>query len=400
MTTTPQALFADSTEPVTPTQAPQVDPALAQRFAAAQANAMLAGTPQAGAVQTVEATAQPVAPPTVAVAAVTKAQVDAVDQRGTDKMAAVSQGILEATKSSDAGEMGELLNNLVVTAKGLDPNAVPSGFFGKIFHKAELSKERVLAHYQSVKTRMDALAGQVDQRAQREMVRIADLERMEDANMDVMREKTQALKSLQEMAAQAQAHLTQVDARIQALGAQADFSMTRERTDAQSMADYTADRVDNCQRLILLAKQRAPQLRIMIENARSLVQRFADIKVSVIPAWSDRLALYITQMDQKGAAALANSIFEASDEALRKQADALRQSSAEVAELKRHTVASTDALAYVNEQLIGTLDDLNKAAEDERRARTEAQAKLQELETQLVHRLLKPQEGGVLAPKA
>lgn len=398
MATTPQPLFSDEATPAARTlSSPEaagagpLDPLKAFQEPTSTGAVALAGNASKAPAQT---------PAQLDVPAITKAQVDAIDQRGSDKMAAISQGILEATKASDAGEMGALLNTLVTTAKGLDPTAVPSGFFGKIFHKAEMTKERALAHYQSVQQRMNALAAQVDQRAQRELQRIAELERMEDANMQVLREKTQALASLQALSAQAQAHLVQVDARIQALGAQADFSVTRERTDAQSMVDYTGDRLDNCQRLILLAKQRAPQLRIMIDNARSLVQRFADIKVSVIPAWSDRLALYITQMDQKGAAQLANSIFEASDEALRKQADALRQSSAEVAELKRHSVASTDALAYVNEQLIGTLDDLNKAAEDERRARAEAQAKLQELETQLVHRLLKPQEGNVLAPKA
>lgn len=360
--------------------------------------------PQSSKTNTIDAAATPRVAHAVAtvqstpVKAITRQDVERVYQRNDGALNKISEQILQNTKASSAGEMGDLLTQIIATAKGIDPTAATShGFLAKMFHKARLTKEKALAHYQSVQQRIDSLIGEVETKIQGEKARIDDLQKIETANIEVIRERNSDLEKLKALEDAAKAWLGAVTDKIKAGGKNVDFSLTNEKSDAQEMVDFIADRIDNCQRSILLAKQRAPQVRIMLQNTRTILRRFDDIKNYVIPAWKDRLSLYIIQMEQKGAAELANSIFNASDEALRKQAEALQESTEEVAALRRQNIASNDTLEYVNQQLIGTLDSMNKAVEEERQARLEAQKKIQGMQDALVSKLIDPSTSETLS---
>ncbi|WP_198363855.1 toxic anion resistance protein, partial [Burkholderia ubonensis] len=79
--------------------------------------------------------------------------VDEIDQLGAaqgGRIAAFSQQILASVRASDADQFGDKLNELIATAKGLDPRGADKG--GLLTQVARLfrsTKEKLLSQYES-----------------------------------------------------------------------------------------------------------------------------------------------------------------------------------------------------------------------------------------------------------
>ncbi len=159
-------------------------------------------------------------------------------------------------------------------------------------------------------------------------------------------------------------------------------------SDIQGRIDRAEKKVDDLERAKLLCKQLAPQIRLMQSNARSLTQKFGDVKTMTIPAWKNAFTLYIVNIEQKKGAQLANAVSDATDEAFRMQADLLRQNTQEIGKAAQRAVVSIEVIQHMQTQLLGSIDDMVKIADEGKKARADAAPKLLALEQELITKFL------------
>ena len=84
-------------------------------------------------------------------------------------------------------------------------------------------------------------------------------------------------------------------------------------------------RIDDLKRAQMIAMQTAPEIRLLQNNSRMLIAKFQDIVAVTIPAWKKQFSLHILMEEQAKSAALVTAIDDATNAALRKNADLLRQ---------------------------------------------------------------------------
>ncbi|MBR3125156.1 MAG: toxic anion resistance protein, partial [Mogibacterium sp.] len=83
-----------------------------------------------------------------------------------------------------------------------------------------------------------------------------------------------------------------------------------------------------------------------------------------------------------------HAVTEATNEMLKKNADALHQSTVETAKASERGIVDIETLQHTNEQLITALDEIKQIQEDGRVARAEAEKELARIEQELKDKML------------
>lgn len=313
---------------------------------------------------------------------VTEQQIDQLGEKNAMALSAISHKMLSHVRAADADAFGKKLNELVGVAKDLNPSRFEKpGLISKLTSLFGSAKEKVLAQFQTVDKRMQALITELDHSANLHSGRINDMEEMYDANL-------RAHTDLQAAVAEGERLIKVLQAQL-AGEAQADDAFAAQRAnDTRNRIERLEKRIDDLKRAMLLAKQAAPEIRLLQENARTLAMKFKDVKAVTIPAWQNAFTLFLVQMEQKKSAALVHAVHDATDEAFRMQADLLRQNTQEIAHAKQRSIVSIETLEHVQQQLLGSFDDMARINEEGRRSRKEAEPKLRALEQELINRFV------------
>lgn len=295
-------------------------------------------------------------------------------------VAKVSAKLLGTVRASDADVFGAQLNELIATAKGLDPAKLRSGgLMARVTGMFGSVKEKMLSQYQVVESRMDTLVTEMTRHANVHRGRINDFDEMykgleiyyQGLDADVKKGEAWAAKLQQAVAQQA---------------APANAFEAQQATELRRRLERLEKRIDDLRRAMLMATQMVPQIRLSQDNARALTDTFTDIVNVSIPAWRNVFSLYLLQLEAKQSAAVANAAYDATDAAFRTQADMLLENTETVARVKQRSIVSLETAQHVQTQLMTAFDKLEQISNEGQQRRKDELPKLQELERELITR--------------
>lgn len=340
----------------------------------ASANALLPAAPLHSAMPTLSK-GREVAPPRV-----NEDQVAALGAKSGTGLANVSTQLLSQVRNGDTGEFGKGLSDLVLLAKGLDPESLKNkGVFGRILGKVKSARAHMVSQYGTVERQMDTLVVELDAKAALHAKRIHDMEQMYADNEAYHGQLQEAIEYGRAMLEQLKA-----DFEVQKQVAVEDSFGAQRLADHERLIARLEKRIDDLGRAQLLAKQNAPQLRLMQENARSLVQKFGDIKAVTLPAWKNAFGLYVLQLEQQAAVKVTQAIDDTTDAALRRSADLLRQNSEAIARSRQRSVISIETLEHVQSQLLGSIEDIKRIEAEGQTQRASEAPRLLAMEKALI----------------
>lgn len=300
-------------------------------------------------------------------------------QREMTQVAGVSKSLLEQTKASELEQFGMKLGELISTAKGLRPQDLKDkGLIGKIKGMFGSAKEQFMSQYQTVAKQIDRFMAELQAHSTLQQRRITDLERMYEANYQEHQSIERSIAEGTQVAETMRHQLSGIDT------SGMDTMAAQRIQDLRATLDRLEKRVDDLKRVKMLAEQTAPQIRLMQENARLLVNKFNDIKTLTIPAWQKQFALQIVLMEQKRGADLANAVDDATNEALKRSADLLRQNTQQIGRAAQRGVVDIETLEHINRQTIGALEDARQIVEEGRRQRAQTDVQLESMRSQLL----------------
>lgn len=353
-----------STVPATPA------PALPPLFSPAGTDTLPALRPEASAAPLVR----------VDISGIDDKAIEALGGATGASVAKVSAKLLGTVRASDADVFGAQLNELIATAKGLDPAKLRSGgLMARVTGMFGSVKEKMLSQYQVVESRMDTLVAEMTRHANVHRGRINDFDEMykgleiyyQGLDADVKKGEAWAAKLQQAVAQQA---------------APANAFEAQQATELRRRLERLEKRIDDLRRAMLMATQMVPQIRLSQDNARALTDTFTDIVNVSIPAWRNVFSLYLLQLEAKQSAAVANAAYDATDAAFRTQADMLLENTETVARVKQRSIVSLETAQHVQTQLMTAFDKLEQISNEGQQRRRDELPKLQELERELITR--------------
>jgi uncharacterized protein YaaN involved in tellurite resistance len=176
----------------------------------------------------------------------------------------------------------------------------------------------------------------------------------------------------------------EIQQEILTLTSQAQDQTTTQRVyDLNHLANNLEKRVSDLQVLQQSAMQTLPMIRIIQSNNLMLVDKFYAIKNITLPAWKNQISLAISLNEQKNSVQLANTIDDATNDLLKRNADLLHQNSVDTAKANQRSVIDIETLEHVQNTLIKTVNDVIQIQKEGMQKRAEATTRLRSLQDNL-----------------
>ena len=141
-----------------------------------------------------------------------------------------------------------------------------------------------------------------------------------------------------------------------------------------------------------IAIQTAPQIRLIQNNDKLLVDKIQTAVLNTIPLWKSQIVIALGLHRQNKALKIQREVTDTTNRLLEKNSELLRQNTAETAREAERGIADLDTLKKVNSNLIATIEDAIKIQQEGRTARQHAEAELASIEEKLKQTLLAARE--------
>lgn len=299
------------------------------------------------------------------------------------KTSSYTDDLLDLVKNKDLDATGQKLNEVVQVAQKLNTSSIlspqkTSGFLGSLLGKFKGAKQSFDTHFNSTKEQIDALIKEIEVSQTGLKNRVTTLDQMFTAVQDEYKQLGVYIAAGKIKQQEIQNNI----AKITALASQ-DQQTTQQVYDLNHFANNLEKRVSDLQILQQSAMQTLPMIRIIQSNNLMLVDKFYAIKNITLPAWKNQISLAISLQEQKNSVQLANTIDDATNELLRRNADLLHQNSVDTAKANQRSVIDIETLEHVQNSLINTVNDVIQIQKEGMQSREEATVRLRALQNNL-----------------
>lgn len=303
-------------------------------------------------------------------------------------IAGFSEQILTKVRNKDSGYVGELMSDLVIKVKEVGVDELDDGFLDKIpfINNAARALKKFIQRYEKLEVQIDQIEHELEQARMAMLKDITVFDGLFEKNLEYFRDLQVYIVAGEEKLAELRdqtipALRTEAQAKGDAMSAQVvrDFEDTVNRFE-KKVHDLKLSKT--------IAIQTAPQIRLIQNNDKVLVDKIQTAILSTIPLWKSQIVIALGLERQKNVLELQRSVTDATNELLTKNAELLRQNSVDVARESERGVVDLETLKKVNSDLITTIEETIKIQRQGREARLDAERELAGIEDQLKQTLL------------
>lgn len=303
------------------------------------------------------------------------------------ELQAISQEMLSGVRSKDVGPAGTSLREMVTSLRGfsvdeLDPNRKRS-WWERLTGSAQPVAE-FMARYEQVQGQIDKISGEL---LVHEHTLLKDIK-----SLDKLYEKTLAFyDELALYIAAGEAKIAELDAgdipakeaAVQAAPEGQGVMAAQELRDLRAARDDLERRVHDLKLTRQVTMQSLPSIRLVQENDKSLVTKINSTLVNTVPLWETQLAQAVTIHRGREAAGVVKEANDLTNDLLTKNAENLRQANVEIRTQTERGVFDIEAVQKANDDLIATIEDSLRIADEGKTKRADAERKLLEMEADL-----------------
>ena len=242
-----------------------------------------------------------------------------------------SDNILTQVRSKDSGYVGELMSDLVLKVKEVDVDGLDEGFWDKIpfLKNASRAVKKFMQRYEKLEVQIDRIEQQLDQARMQMLKDITMFDGLYEKNLEYFRELQiyiaageEKLQELQETT------LPQLRAEAAAKGDAMSAQVVRDFEDTVNRFEK---KIHDLKLSKTVAIQTAPQIRLIQNNDKMLVDKIQTAILSTIPLWKSQIVIALGLHRQESVLKMQRSVSDATNTLLTKNAELLRQNSTEVA---------------------------------------------------------------------
>lgn len=314
----------------------------------------------------------------------------AVLQYGVDTQASVadfSDTLLGEIRNKDSGHVGEALTELMLRIKDVDAGALAGkqGFFAKLFGGIKAQVTKFMSRFEKLSTQIEAITDKLERARIQLLKDISMLDKLYEKNQD-------HLQVLNLYIAAGKAKLDEVNTQLlPEIKKKAEES--NDPIAAQNLQDLNAaivafeKKIHDLQLTRMIAIQTAPQVKLIQQNNKVLVEKIQSSILNTIPLWKNQIVIAISIFRQQSALELQREVSDMTNQMLSKNAEMLKQGTIEVARESERGIVELETLQKVNDDLISTIEETLAIQTEGRERRKAAEAELSKLEEDLKTRL-------------
>ena len=298
-------------------------------------------------------------------------------------MSKYSNEFLTAVRSSNGGEIGSLITNLLGELNYIDVDELKAPtklqkFVRRIpiLNKLVANVDKLLHKYDSITKNIDSLTQKIS------ATRLASL-RDNNALQTMFDNNIQYGKQIEELIIAGKLKHEEVKAQIAEMQSNADKYEAHEIQDVMEFSNNLERRLNDLLMLRYVIKQSLPQIRTVQYNNIAVADKAQTIIATTIPIWKNQLSIAVALHNQQANIEAHKKVTDTTNLILRKNAEMLRQNSTMVARENERSVIDIETLRTTTQQLIDTIREVKEIHEQSAQQRKSAEEELVKIETEL-----------------
>ena len=326
-----------------------------------------------------------------------EAFVDQIDVNNTDhvllygaeaqkKISDFSDSALEAVRTCDTGEVGEMLVKLVGEIKGFTETAEKPKGLGGLFWNAKKAVSDMTAKYDEVEANVNTISTALESHQIQLLKDVAMFNRLYDMNTQYFKELTMYIVAGEKKLAEVRATALQ-ELKDKAV-ASGDAMDAQRANDLAANCDRFEKKLHDLKLTRQVALQMAPQIRLLQNNDSLLVERIQSTLSNTLPLWKSQMVIALGMHRSQEALKAQTAVTDMTNDLLKKNAAALKVGTIETAREAERGIIDLETLVSTNQSLIDTINEVMKIQDEGRAQRLTAEKQMIDMESQLKAKLL------------
>ena len=303
-----------------------------------------------------------------------------------EELQQISQFMLADVKNKEIGPAGDSLREMVSALRGFSSAELDvrrkRSFFERLLGRAA-PVSRFMAKYEDVQAQIDDITTELHGHEHQLLKDIKSLDLLYDKTLAFYEELALYIAAGEEKLRRLDSEDVPAAERAATDGVGDDMVDSQGLRDLRAARDDLERRVHDLRLTRQVTMQSLPSIRLVQENDKSLVMKINSTLVNTVPLWETQLAQAVTIQRSEDAADAVKSANDLTNELLTSNAENLREANAKVRTQVERGVFDIEAVKAANAELIATIEDSLRIADEGKAARSEAEGELQKMETEL-----------------
>ncbi len=302
-------------------------------------------------------------------------------------MADFSDSLLSQVRTKDSGQVGELLTELSgkineFSRKESDSFVKKLPLIGSLVSKGET----MISSYEKLSTKVEKIQSELEKSKTTMLKDITLFDALYQKNLEYFKHLELYIRAGEE---KLQEMRTTVLPKLRADAAASSNPMAGQVvSDFESNVDRFEKKVHDLKISKTIAIQTAPQLRLIQNNDKILVERVQSAIYNAIPLWKNQIVIALGLSRQQNVLKMQRAVSDTTNELLKRNAEMLKINSIETAKENNRSIVDIDTVKKVNDDLISTIEETLKIQQEGRQARQSAEQELLQIENRLKETLL------------
>ena len=302
------------------------------------------------------------------------------------KIADFSDNALEGVRTKDLGEVGNMIIDLVAELKGFNIEPEEKKGFFSIFKKAGSGIAKLKTKYDKAEVNVDRITGVLEDHQNQLLTDIVMLDKMYENNLSYFKELTMYILAGKKKLEQERATtLIELEEKAKTSGLAED---AQAANDFANLCDRFEKKLHDLEMTRTISIQMAPQIRLIQNGDTLMAEKIQSTINNTIPLWKNQMVLALGLAHSKAAVEAQREVSDLTNELLKKNAEALKTGTVAIAEESERSIVDIETVRYTNEQLISTLNEVLRIADEGRAKRLEAENEMIMIENELKTKLL------------
>ena len=294
-----------------------------------------------------------------------------------------SDSILCNVRAKDSGYVGELLGELLTNVKSFEPKSSDGGFLKKLPLVSSLvgKAETMMQGYEKVSVQVEKVKTSLQKARMLMMKDVTMLDTLFAKNLEYFKTLELYIRAGEEKM-QEMRETTLPKLRAQA-AASSDPMAAQVVSDFESSVERFEKKVHDLKISKTISIQTAPQIRLIQNNDKVLIDRVQSAIFNAIPLWKNQMVIALGLANQRKVLEMQHSVNEMTNDLLKKNAEMLKIGTIETAKENERSIVDIETVRKVNDDLVTTIEETLKIQQDGRAKRRAAEAELVALESRL-----------------
>lgn len=293
-----------------------------------------------------------------------------------------SDSFLGNVRRSNSGEVGELINNLLVELNYVDVEELNQNKFKSFLSKLPFMKN-VMTQIENLFAKYDKIISNIDQISYKVNAGIITSTKDNAVLQTIFESNINAIKQIEELVIAGNLRMEKASTELAAMEAAPQNYQDYQIADKRDFIARLDRRLADLKVVRLIMMQSLPQIRLVQNNNVSIAEKAQTILTTTLPLWKNQLSLAVAMYRQQQNIEIQQKVSSTTEEILRKNAERLGQNSINVARANEQTVVSIETLRETTSKLINTLNEVKQIQKQGAEGRRKLDQDLMTLEHEL-----------------